>query len=890
MIPILYEKNETAFTSNGLGRLTDCISCIVTEERNGRYECSFEYPINGNHFDDIQIGRVIACTHDDYGDIQPFDIYAKSEPLNGVVTFNAHHISYRLNEITVKPFTAGTVALALQDIKSYSVTTNPFTFWTDRSASAQFVNDVPRKARNMLGGEENSILDVFGTGEYEFDKFTVRFYAHRGQDTNISIRYGKNLTSFTNEYDTQDVYTAVVPYWKGQNDQSEDVLITLSEWFILSGHTVDSGRVVCVPMDLSTEFDTPPTQAELRTRAQSRLSASDGWNPNQTVKINFVQLWQTEEYKEYAPLQRVRLCDTVGIFVPMYNMSLRAKVISVVYNVLLDRYNSMTLGDKPTTYAHVVEKQYDSKVAGIQEGFSAINASINSLTQDVNTKTSIFYGSPSGTYSNVKTGDYLVDSSTGSTYRWSGSTWVVQTDYQTAIANATATIQDDIEDAIEDATDLILGGTGGYVITTVNANGQPIELLITDNMDINQAQNVWRWNQGGFGHSSTGYNGTYTTAITQDGHIVADFIDVGTLTANIIKAGVLTSVTNQTYFDLDNNLLVIAQDGPKTGTDYNNSGRTVNINTEIKSTLGSIEYYTKSSPTSSRVKHTGIGYSINSKGTDTDDSILILPYRDSYARGSYQGSGDTKFRSKGAIISTYEEFNIIAGADSYSNGRIGNLEFYHNGAELSTMTASEYHAIIFTGANSGGNNQITIRYSGTGGGDNPLRITSAVGSSASNATFKGYLVCNGGKSRLMQTDNYGERLLYCYETPSALFGDIGQGVTDENGVCVVDINDIFNETVDTNIEYNVFLQKEGQGDVWIDKKMYNYFVVKGTPNLKFSWELKARQKDIKLDYMEEYNVFNDRFNYTESEVYSALEVTESEYENYVREQEGALSA
>ena len=66
MIPILYEKNETAFTSNGLGRLTDCISCIVTEERNGRYECSFEYPINGNHFDDIQIGRVIACTHDDY--------------------------------------------------------------------------------------------------------------------------------------------------------------------------------------------------------------------------------------------------------------------------------------------------------------------------------------------------------------------------------------------------------------------------------------------------------------------------------------------------------------------------------------------------------------------------------------------------------------------------------------------------------------------------------------------------------------------------------------------------------------------------------------------------------------------------------------------------------
>lgn len=972
MIPILYDKNETAFTSNGLGRLSDCIRCIVTEQRNGVYECEFEYPVNGNHFDDITVGRIIACTHDDYGDVQPFDIYSKSEPINGVVTFNAHHISYRLNEITVKPFEAGTVALALQNIKNYSVTTNPFTFWTDRSSSAQFVNAVPRKARNMLGGEENSILDVFGTGEYEFDKFTVRFYAHRGQDTNISIRYAKNLTNFENDYDIQDSYTAVVPFWKGQNDQSEDVLVTLSEWYILSGHTVDSGRVVCVPMDLSTEFDTPPTEAQLRTKAQNRLSASDAWNPNQTVKINFVQLWQTEEYKDYAPLQRVRLCDTVGVFVPMYNMSLRAKVISVTYNVLLDRYDSMTLGDKPTTYAHVIEKQYDSKVAGIIDGFAALSSSISGVEQAlvdlqddleeqidakietwaqtsnpasswttselraqhnndlwlytgtsnitvgsvtikpqgvykyngtnntwvaysstssnlfdlVDGKSTIFYGSPSGTYANKRTGDYLVDASTGKTYRWSGSAWVVQTDYQTAIANATATIQDDIEDAIEDATDLILGGTGGYVITTVNANGQPIELLITDNMDINQAQNVWRWNQGGFGHSKTGYNGTYTTAITQDGHIVADFIDVGTLTANLIRAGVMTSITGQTYFDLDNNKLVIAQDGPKKGRDYTQTGYPlVNINTEITSTLGEMTYYTKTNPSGSRYENTGIGFGIRSKGVNTDDSMLFLPYTGDYTRGSYQGSGDTKFRSKMALIATHEEFEIIAGADSFAKGRIGSLTFYHNGAEMSTMSRTASNGISLSG-----DNKILINYTGTSGSDQPLSITSAVGTSASSATFKGYLVCNGGKSRLMETENYGQRLLYCYETPSALFGDIGQGVTDENGVCVVDINDIFNETVDTNIEYNVFLQKEGQGDVWIDEKMYNYFVVKGTPNLKFSWELKARQKDIKLDYMEEYNVFNDRFNYTESEVYSALEVTESEYENYIHEQEGVLTA
>ena len=138
MIPILYEKNETAFASNGLGRLRDCISCKVTEERNGIYECDFEYPVTGANYDLIQIGRIIGVTHDDYElttterligaltdeeldtitdegglaltgerttdfttkDIQPFDIVSFSRPIDGVVTFHAVHISYRQSYLT----------------------------------------------------------------------------------------------------------------------------------------------------------------------------------------------------------------------------------------------------------------------------------------------------------------------------------------------------------------------------------------------------------------------------------------------------------------------------------------------------------------------------------------------------------------------------------------------------------------------------------------------------------------------------------------------------------------------------------------------------------------------------------------------------------------------
>lgn len=110
-------------------------------------------------------------------------------------------------------------------------------------------------------------------------------------------------------------------------------------------------------------------------------------------------------------------------------------------------------------------------------------------------------------------------------------------------------------DAIENATGLITGAKGGYVVIGRNPQGQPVEILIMDALDIDTAQHVWRWNNGGFGHSSNGYNGPYNTAITQDGAIVADFITAGTMSANLVRAGVLASQNNRLKFDLDNALL-----------------------------------------------------------------------------------------------------------------------------------------------------------------------------------------------------------------------------------------------------------------------------------------------------------------------------------------------
>ena len=106
MIPILYEHDEVNFTSQGLCRLSDAVSCIVTEERNGVYECELKYPIDGLNFEQIIEGRIIAVTHDDNGDIQPFEVYKHSEPIDGLVTFYAHHLSYRLRNNILTPFHA----------------------------------------------------------------------------------------------------------------------------------------------------------------------------------------------------------------------------------------------------------------------------------------------------------------------------------------------------------------------------------------------------------------------------------------------------------------------------------------------------------------------------------------------------------------------------------------------------------------------------------------------------------------------------------------------------------------------------------------------------------------------------------------------------------------
>ena len=200
MIPCLYDSREMKFDHNGIGKLADAQSCTVTEKRNGSYELKLICPADGIHAEMLEEGNIILAKPSDTMQSQPFRIYKITTPIDGKLEVQARHISYQLNFITVSPFSVTGCVGAMQGLKSHAASDCPFEVWTDVESSATFTLGVPSSFRNCLGGMAGSVLDVFG-GEFEWDRYTVKFHKARGADHNVHIIYGKNLTDFKMDYE-----------------------------------------------------------------------------------------------------------------------------------------------------------------------------------------------------------------------------------------------------------------------------------------------------------------------------------------------------------------------------------------------------------------------------------------------------------------------------------------------------------------------------------------------------------------------------------------------------------------------------------------------------------------------------------------------------------------
>lgn len=366
----LYDADEEVFTSNGLGSLPDASACLVTEERNGEFEVEMDYPLTGRHYADIQKRRIIFCKPNPYDDPQPFRIYAITKPINGVVTIHAAHLSYDTSGSIVKlfPADAGSASAAMSYLKTYSIPPTPFTFFTNVGTSGTMSVPKPSSIRSLLGGSDGSLLDIFG-GEYLFDKWNISLLSSRGENRGVTIRYGKNMTDLSQEENDTDFYTAVYPYWYSEAEDGGLVTLTDNDGIVNGPGTYDFVKIY--PLDLSGEDFSKtttddegnevtiekPTADELLAATKRYIVNNKIGIPKVSLDVSFVMLAQSEEYKDYARLETVKLCDTVTVEFEQLGVKTTAKCVKTVYNVLTDKYKSIELGEPKSSLSSTVSNQ-----------------------------------------------------------------------------------------------------------------------------------------------------------------------------------------------------------------------------------------------------------------------------------------------------------------------------------------------------------------------------------------------------------------------------------------------------------------------------------------------------------------------------------------------------
>lgn len=358
MKPILYDADRTSFPAgvdNGLGVLADAMSCKVTQELNGQYELELHYPVEGIHYGEIALRAILRATVGPDGKLQPFRVYRIVPGMNGTAAIYARHIAYDLGGYVVSPFTATDAPSAVAAIKSHAMPTDfPFALTTDKTTVATMSATVPTSAWSLLGGQQGSLLDVYG-GEYEFDGWVVQLLTRRGADRGVSVRYGKNLTDLTQDANCASCYTGVVPYWRGN-----DVTVTAAPVYAEG----DFGYTRLMPLDLSSSFKQQPTQAQLQAEAAACIEQNQIGVPAVSWDVKLALLSQASGYEDVAFLEQIYLGDTVGVYFQRLGVDARARVNRIVWDCLLDRYDSVALGSVKANIAATIagqQKEIDAK-------------------------------------------------------------------------------------------------------------------------------------------------------------------------------------------------------------------------------------------------------------------------------------------------------------------------------------------------------------------------------------------------------------------------------------------------------------------------------------------------------------------------------------------------
>lgn len=379
MIPIIFDSKATSFTTNGLGRLVECSSCICTEELNGEYEIEFKYPVTGRKYDQIQIDNIVVVRPAEDADMQPFRIYKISKPLNGIVTVSANHISYQLCFIPLSyiGILNMTPSNALNEMKSNILDSCPYTFSTNLDETEKSMEiKKPLSVRNFIG----EFVNTYG-GELIWKDYSCQIVKSRGTHTSSAIRYGKNLTSFKQDDNAQETVTSVIAYFKkersrGEGDKKEQYTVFvksalrdsqyLSNFPYRKTALIDATSAIeNVHQDDAKDEDgktveyTPPV-SELNSWADTYIKEHDIGIPKSNITISFVNLRKMNEYKNFSHMKAFQLGDWITVEFPRYKLSKEMEVVKTKFNVLLDRYDSIEVGTIKDSISGTIAKTITS--------------------------------------------------------------------------------------------------------------------------------------------------------------------------------------------------------------------------------------------------------------------------------------------------------------------------------------------------------------------------------------------------------------------------------------------------------------------------------------------------------------------------------------------------
>ena len=420
---ILYKANETNFTHLGLGMLHDAIQIFVTEERNGVFELEMKYPVSGDRFADLKLDRLIKADAGHSLKNQRFKIIRITKPLNGIVTVYAEHVSMLTRDLPLPPNVSysGDATSALNTWKNsiIGIDPNPFTVFSDISlpgSGSWSIKDV-KNARDALGGVDGSLLDTYG-GEYLFDNYDIKLYANRGKQSGALIAYGRNLTDLEQEENIAETYTSIYPYAVMTDDNQNEIILTVSEYYLDSEYVSNYARRKILTVDFSGNDVT--TVEQLRAKAEAYIINNRIGVPKVNLKIKYVDLAKTLDYEATQAIEEVNVCDWVTVYFEEYGIKTNEKIIKTVWDDLLQQYDSIEVGEARASLAQSINTTVDGKL-------ETVAVSLNTIRLAADGKTKIYTGVAEPIASNVNDLWYKpVASGAVEMYRWDGIIWALQ--------------------------------------------------------------------------------------------------------------------------------------------------------------------------------------------------------------------------------------------------------------------------------------------------------------------------------------------------------------------------------------------------------------------------------------------------------------------------------